>query len=125
MSEPIIALIPRCVQGFGRDAYAGEFESFCELLREYLAAPQEDTAGELLQYAESLTVRRFGASARLFDMRCFLCVYLCPAALELGEAGLAEAVCSRWSARFPRYAFELGRYEDIVSGFRTKPFGFS
>ena len=123
--ELLLSAMPRCVQHFGRDGYADEFAGFSGVLSEYLAAPHGDTVQELMQHAEALTVRRIGRGARLFDMRCFLCVYVCPAALKLGETALAQELCEAWCARFPGYSFELGQYEDIASGFRTKPFGFS
>ena len=124
--ELITDCIPRCVQCFDRDRYAAEFDRFCGVCREYFSVPRQSFAGEFMEFALDSAKKRFGRDARLFDLRVFLCVYLCPAARLIG--GDAEAKASElnalWNARFPKLSFEAGSYEDIASGFRTKPFGF-
>ena len=126
MSVQILTeLIPRCVQHFDRDLYPQEFDRFCAVCREYFAEPRPDFVHEFFDFLGGYTGKRFGRGSRLFDLRCFLCVYLCPAALIIG--GEAEELCRalnlRWNESYPDFKFDIGSYADIASGFRTKPFG--
>lgn len=125
--EKLLRQYPRCVQNFTRDGYEEEYGRFTADNREALEALSESDADAFFAFAEKEAgARRFGKAARIFDLRIFLCVYLCPAAASAGTesaAAFAEAVRRLWNEKYPRASFELGSFEDIASGFRTKPFG--
>lgn len=126
----LTAAFPRCLQEFSRDGYAAAFGSYCGDCADFFASLREEdvknAAEQLMGFAESKLPRRLGRKPMLFDLRSFFCVYLCPAALKHGGASalLAEALADEWNGRYPDFSFEPGRFEDIASGFRTKPFGF-
>ena len=123
--DVITANVPRCVQRFDRDNYAEEFARFCAVCREYFSVPRPDFAEEFMAFTRRKTEKRIGRSSKLFDLRVFLCVYLCPAGKTVGgeAAERASELAAAWNAAYPQFFFEAGSYEDIASGFRTKPFG--
>lgn len=125
--ENILSQYPRCVARFDRDTYAEEFRHFTDCCKEELSSPPENAVNELFAFIEKAQGRKFGRASRIFDLRVFLCVYLYPAAMRIGtdEAlAFAESVRVRWNEKYPQSPFDAGSYEDIASGFRTKPFGF-
>ena len=104
--------------------FAGECESlFAELTEEKL---REETE-RFLAFAAGELKPRLGRRAKCFDLRCFLCVYLCPAALAYGTETarrFAAEMNEAWNRAYPEFTFEPGSFEDIASGFRAKPFSF-
>lgn len=127
----IISMYPEYLRHFTRDDYSAAFEKYKAECESFFAGLSDGNIdGEisrLMGFAANELRRKIGRKAKCFDLRSFLCVYLCPAALDYGtEAArkFAYSLAEKWSASYPEFSFEAGRYEDIASGFRTKPFGF-
>jgi len=116
---------------FTREDYPAAFKKYKAECEKYFAAMTEsDTNAEVskaMAFAEKELSRRLGRKAKCFDLRSFFCVYLCPAAKSLGTetaVSFANTLCEKWNTAQPEFSFEAGTYEDIIAGFRTKPFSF-
>ena len=127
----VISMYPEYLRHFTRDDYSAAFEKYKAEYKPFFAQLSEDNMdGEislLMDFAAKELKGKIGRKAKCFDLRSFLCVYLCPAALDYGteEArNFASALAEKWNASYPEHSFEVGSYQDIASGFRTKPFGF-
>ena len=126
----IISIYPEYLQHFTRDDYPVAFEKFKAEYSGFFAGLSDDkidaAVSQLMLFAADELSRKIGRRAKCFDLSSFLCVYLCPAALEFGtEAArdFAFSLAESWNKLYPEFSFEVGSYEDIVTGFRTKPFG--
>lgn len=131
MQTNIISVYPDYLRHFTRDGYPAAFKKYkteSSGFFEELSDGNIDSAiTQLMDFAANELSRKFGRKTKCFDLRCFMCVYLCPAALDYGtEAArkFAYSLADKWSKAYPDFGFEAGRYDDIASGFRTKPFGF-
>ena len=124
----IISMYPEYLRHFTRDDYSAAFQKYMASCKSFFADLSDGNMdyelGRLMNFAADELSRKIGRRSRCFDLRSFLCVYLCPAALEYGAEGFAAALASKWNMTYPEYSFEVGSYKDIASGFRTKPFGF-
>lgn len=127
----IISMYPEYLRHFTRDDYSAAFEKYkaeCKPFFAHLSGDNMDfEISRLMDFAAIELRRKIGRKAKCFDLRSFLCVYLCPAALDYGteEArDFASALAEKWNKSYPEYSFEVGFFQDIASGFRTKPFSF-
>lgn len=127
----LISMYPEYLRHFTRDDYSAAFEKYKAECGGFFAQLSHDNidgeVARLMDFAARELRRKLGRSAKCFDLRSFLCVYLCPAAMEYGteEAkAFAAALAEKWNAAYPEHRFEVGSYRDIASGFRTKPFSF-
>ena len=125
----LTAAFPQCVKDFNRRDYRAAYKNYCADCKEFFTGigDIDEAVSSVLAFADKKLEKRFGRSTMLLDLRTFLCVYLCPAALDYGteEArDFASALAEKWNKSYPEYSFEVGCYQDIASGFRTKPFSF-
>ena len=127
----VISMYPEYLRHFTRDDYSAAFEKYkaeCKPFFARLSGGNMDfEISRLMDFAADELRRKIGRKAKCFDLTSFLCVYLCPAAFDYGteEArDFASALAEKWNASYPEHSFEVGSYQDIASGFRTKPFGF-
>ena len=127
----IISMYPEYLRRFTRDGYCAAFEKYkteCARFFDGLSAVNMDSeVSRLMDFAADELRSRIGRKSKLFDLRSFLCVYLCPAALDYGTEPSKEfafTLAEKWNKAYPEHSFEVGNYRDIVSGFRSKPFGF-
>ena len=127
----IITMYPEYLRHFTRDGYSAAFEKYkaeCSRFFAGLSADNMDSEiSRLMDFAANELRRKIGRKAKLFDLRNFLCVYLCPAALDYGTEltqDFAFALAEKWNRSYPECSFEVGAFRDIASGFRTKPFSF-
>lgn len=127
----IISMYPEYLRKFNRDDYRAAFEKYKAENESFFAALCDESIGSevaaVMDFAANELRRRLGRKPKCFDLRSFLCVYLCPAALGFGtEASekFALTLAEKWSAEYPGFRFEAGKFEDIATGFRTKPFSF-
>lgn len=126
----ILSMYPEYVRLFTRDDYAAAFEKYRGECAGFFAGLREDTVDaavdSVMDFAGNVLRRKLGRKPRCFDLQCFFCVYLCPAANACGTeaaAAFAERLAAKWSKAYPDFPLEAGNYEDIAKGFRTKPFG--
>lgn len=133
--RPLLAEREYFVSSFTKNAYPAAFARYCQQaspVYEWLEQHPEtlsDCAQQIFQLAqEQLAVgSRSSRQRSMEDMSRLLSLYFFPACLAAeGDTGrqLAEAVLAHWNCTFPRMRLRLGRYEDIMSGFKTKIFGF-
>ncbi len=127
----IISMYPEYLRHFTRDDYSAAFEKYKTECARFFAELSGDNMGSeisrLMDFAANELRHKIGRKAKLFDLRSFLCVYLCPAALDYGTEltqRFASALAEEWNKAYPEHSFEVGNYKDIASGFRTKPFSF-
>ena len=127
----LISMYSEYLRHFTRDDYSAAFEKYKAECKPFFAGLSGDNMdGEisrLMDFAAKELRRKIGRKTKCFDLRSFLCVYLCPAALDYGteEArDFASALAEKWNKSYPEYSFEVGCYQDIASGFPTKPFRF-
>ena len=125
----LTAAFPQCVKDFNRRDYRAAYKNYCADCKEFFTGigDIDEAVSSVLAFADKKLEKRFGRSTMLLDLRTFLCVYLCPAALTFGSEdsrAFAEKLVSQWNARHADCRFELGTFEDIASGFSKKPFGF-
>ena len=127
----IISMYPEYLRHFNRDDYRDAFAKYKTESSAFFAGLNGDNIEraitEIMDFAENELRRRLGRKPKCFDLRSFLCVYLCPAAMGYGSAEaqkFAFALAEKWSEKYPEFGFKAGKFEDIASGFRTKPFSF-
>lgn len=127
----VISMYPEYLRQFNRDDYRAAFEKYkTENLSFFVSLCDESIGNEvaaIMDFAANELKRKIGRKPKCFDLRSFLCVYLCPAALDFGTAAsekFALALAESWSSEYHEFQFEAGGFEDIASGFRTKPFSF-
>lgn len=127
----IMSMYPEYLRHFNRDDYRETFGRFkteySGFFEEISSDNKDEKISGIMDFAAKELRRKLGRKPRCFDLRSFLCVYLCPAAIDCGtlEARcFASELAERWSKEYPEFGFEAGCFEDIASGFRTKPFGF-
>ncbi len=116
---------------FNREDYAAAYGRLKAESEKFFADMTEDgidrAVSEIMDFTENELRRRLGRKAKCFDLRSFFCVYLCPAAYGFGTPAarhFADALCGKWNEAHPDFCFEVGEYEGIATGFRTKPFSF-
>ena len=124
----IISMYPDYLRHFTRDDYSAAYEKYKAECKDFFAQLNDGSTkaevSRIMDFAANELKRKMGRKAKCFDLRSFLCVYLCPAALDYGAEDFASSLAEKWNSAYPEYSFEVGRYEDIASGFRTKPFSF-
>ena len=127
----IISMYPEYLRHFTRDDYSAAFEKYKAECKSFFAGLSGNSIdfeiSRLMDFAADELRRKIGRKPKCFDLRSFLCVYLCPAALDYGteEAqNFASSLAEKWNRAYPEYSFEVGNYKDIASGFRSKPFSF-
>ena len=127
----VISKYPDYLRHFNRDDYREAFAKYINECGAFFAGLNSNNIdgeiSKLMDFAANELRRKLGRKPKCFDLRSFLCVYLCPAAMEYGTdeaTKFASALAERWSKEYPEFGFEAGRFEDIASGFRTKPFSF-
>ena len=111
-----------------REAFREYREAYGELYGQALRDEEpEELAEALLNGLEEgwKRQRRWNRTAVRMDEKQMLTVYLTPMLLEEEPEGLAlaEALQSAWAARWPREAYQIGRFEVFQKGFRTTILG--
>lgn len=124
----IISMYPEYLRHFTRDDYSVAYQKYkaeCKSFFDKLCdGNMELEISRLMDFAADELKSKIGRKTKCFDLRSFLCVYLCPAALDCGAESFASALAEEWNKAYPEYSFQVGSYTDIASGFRTKPFSF-
>lgn len=134
--HPLFAEREYFVTSFTKNAYQEAFARYrqqASSVYEWLEQHPESLSGcaqQIFQLAqEQLLVGSRGSRQRgMEDMSRLLSLYFFPACLAAESdtvRQLAMAVLTHWNSTFPRMRLRLGRYEDIMSGFRPKIFGFA
>ena len=82
-------------------------------------------ARELLDALEEgwKRARFWNRSARRFDEKRVITVYLSPMLLELGETAFANALREEWDRRWPKDTYKITTYQKLKKSFRNAIMG--
>ena len=132
----LMARSHRLAQQFGKDTYAGQFQSYRAQLAPLVARlekalPQGPAREAALQETASLWLdelaRSWARSGRKdpphYEDQHLMAVFTIPALRDLPQGAgeeLAQAVRAQWLKRWPKAPIGYGSYQEIAGGFRWR-----
>lgn len=115
------------LERFTRFEYAAAFEKLKNELALLLDNAGEEgtdeTVSEFMECASQQSKGLFRKNIEIDRFCRFYALYVVPAAMESGFEKFGSALREEWNRTYPKNTFAVGNYQEIVSGFRTKPFG--
>lgn len=109
---------------FNKEEYAGAFRRYGDLAQPVFTAMTGEEAAvaarTLVDHCGTL-LRPLRRGTTLFDLQQLFALYTVPAARAFGGAAeeFARQLTEQWGRQYPRFAFRMGTYEDLMKGFPT------
>ena len=117
---------------FNRDDYKKHYDAYKDVLLSFFAEHGDMQPEDIKTALEEIldeTVKDINSKRWKFQKKdaesrdkIVLLLFMAPALMDLDKEEFAAELAAEWEKRIPDSPFKIGRYEDIVEGFRWKLF---